>query len=636
MPISVAILKQLAASNNSAVERTIEATLPHATAEEQGQLAEVLLSRSRRGGWVALIRTFDRLDGALQDRLVKRPREIYGPLSEAMQDSTGPGRSNVIRIVRRCADNRMIYLLAQALMDGRGDVREQAGEALLESVRRYRRGLVEGEAPETARVLEDTVQLRRALEFGLRQFRTHRQPAAVMATLICERQHETQTWAYFHDNNEGLTRAATAILRQLTEPALAGATLLALGSALKPAAMAGLSGAVNPAICAALAGESYRLVDPVLREGAMAIGHVRMLASPDGPAPWTKATWPAWLRLIENVGIPAVLRQAWLVRMLEDAERALDAGWTLSAMRPLAELGLGESGAVLARLAADPDVRVARSAARHLLTRRHPEWRIHAGALLSSPHAAVRTLVSMSKAGGAAGGGGESETFGGLWHDYRKLPPAVQFTAARTVSTTTEQFPEQLRLKLSSEVVAEVAQGLRMLSSLTSLVEYRGQIIVLCGHKDSRIAAIAVKLIGRLADPRLRDLLEAAAHHEDARVRANAVESMETLDIADRSQQVITMLNSRHSRERANAIKAMSQFNFATARECLARMLTDPNPMHRVSALWVVEQLQFLEIIRQVHFVARRDPNVRIRRRAGELLANITNSVSAASVEGAR
>lgn len=635
MPISVAILQQLAASNNSAVERTIEATLPHAPAEEQGQLAEVLLSRSRRGGWVALIRTFDRLDGALQDRLVARPREIYGPLSEAMQDSTGPGRSNVIRIVRRCADNRMIYLLAQALMDGRGDVREQAGEALLESVRRYRRGLGDGEAPESARVREDTVQLRRALEFGLRQFRTHRQPAAVIATLICERQHETQTWAYFHDANEGLTRAATAILRQLAEPALAGATLLALGSALKPAAMAGLSGAENPAICAALAGESYRLVDPILREGAMAIGHVKMLGSPDGPVRWTKATWPAWLRLIENVGIPAVLRQAWLMRMLEDADNVSDAGWKLSVMRPLAELGLAEAGAVLARLAADPDVRVARSAARHLLTRRHPEWRVHAGALLSSPHVAVRTLVSMSKAGGVAGGAG-GETFGGLWHDYRKLPPAVQFTAARTVSTTTEQFPEQLRLKLTSAAVAAVAQGLRMLSSLTSLVDYRGQIIALCGHKDSRIAAIAVKLIGRLADPRLRDLLEAAAHHEDARVRANAVESMESLDIADRSQQVITLLNSRHSRERANAIKAMSQFNFSTARECLARMLADPNPVHRVSALWVVEQLQFLEIIRQVHFVARRDPNVRIRRRAGELLANITNSVSAASVEGAR
>ena len=59
MAISAAILAQLARSNNQAVERTIEGALAHATAEEQGQLAEVLLGRSRRTGWVALIRTFD-------------------------------------------------------------------------------------------------------------------------------------------------------------------------------------------------------------------------------------------------------------------------------------------------------------------------------------------------------------------------------------------------------------------------------------------------------------------------------------------------------------------------------------------------------------------------------------------------
>jgi HEAT repeat protein len=103
---------------------------------------------------------------------------------------------------------------------------------------------------------------------------------------------------------------------------------------------------------------------------------------------------------------------------------------------------------------------------------------------------------------------------------------------------------------------------------------------------------------------------------------------MTTLHVADRSQQVLTMLNSRHNRERANAIKAISDYDFTTARECLARMLADPNPMHRISALWVVSQLQVLGIVRQVSSIARKDPNLRVRRRAVEMLETMTSNVA--------
>jgi HEAT repeat protein len=182
------------------------------------------------------------------------------------------------------------------------------------------------------------------------------------------------------------------------------------------------------------------------------------------------------------------------------------------------------------------------------------------------------------------------------------------------------KFTEQLKAKLASGNTAEVGQGLKMLATLPKVTAYRGQIIALCGHVDVRVAAIAIKLVGQLEDPRLKDLLEAAAQHADPRVRANAVEAMAALHIARSSQQVLAMLHSRHNRERANAIKAISEFDFVTARECLVRMLGDPNPLHRMSALWVVEQLQFPELVRQVSTVGRRDPNARIRKRATEML----------------
>jgi hypothetical protein len=228
---------------------------------------------------------------------------------------------------------------------------------------------------------------------------------------------------------------------------------------------------------------------------------------------------------------------------------------------------------------------------------------------------------------GSGGQAGAPEPgFGKVWGEYPQMPPAVQNSAARNVSASDPHFAEQMKLKLSSHVTLEIAQGLKMISVLPNLTAYRGQIIALCGHADARVAGAAVKLVGRLEDPRLKDLLEAAAQHADPRVRANAVESMSALHIANRSQQVLTMLNSRHNRERANAIKAISEFDFATAKDCLQRMLADPNPLHRISALWVVQKLELPELFRQISTVARRDPNLRVRKRAAEILEALTGS----------
>jgi HEAT repeat protein len=212
------------------------------------------------------------------------------------------------------------------------------------------------------------------------------------------------------------------------------------------------------------------------------------------------------------------------------------------------------------------------------------------------------------------------------WDDYQKMPPALQHSAARNVAAD-PVLADQLRVKLGG-TVQDVAQALRMIAALPSLLPYRNQVISLCGHADPRIASMAVRLVGRLEDPRLRELLEAAAQHNDPRVRANAIESMEDLHIADKSSQVLEMLNSRHARERANAIKALGQFNFGTARECLARMLNDPNPLHRMSALWVVSQLNLTEVMRQVSNVARKDPNARVRRRAAEMIETLNGTLA--------
>lgn len=619
MSLRAKILEQLRTSSNAAVERVLEQALAYETPDHAGALAAVLLARNQRPGWVAMVKHFDRLGETTQRQILERPRELFAPLADTVDETAGEARANVIRIVQKAADAKLVYLLAEALMDARPEVRQLAADSLLDAMRRWR---TQGFSA-TGHTDQDQDNLRRAVDFALTHYKTHRQPAALLAALVSERRVDAPLWNVFNDQFAEATRNATALLRQPTDAQLATPLYLALASPLKSAALHGLSVADKPELVQELAGQSFRLVDPMLAESCSAIGHMHALASPRGVIPWNDETWPAWLRLIVASGMPATEKLAWLARML-DAPGAT-AVRKMIVLEHVARLRMLESLQILAAYASDPDRRVARFAARALLATDHPELRTYASAVATSPHAEVRRLATSSRGG---------TRFEKLWTTYPKLPPAVQVNTTRTLASNETHFSEELRAKLTSVQPTDVLQGLRVLGTLADLRPYRENVIALCAHNDARVSSLAVKLVGKLGDASLLDLLEAAARHVDPRVRANAIEAMEQLRIADRSQQVLAMLNSRYNRERANAIKALSQFNFTTARETLSKMLLDPNPMHRVSALWVVEQLALMDLARQVATMARRDSNQHVRTRAAELLARSTGPL--APVPGGR
>ncbi len=629
MSARAALLKKLIDSPNSAVERAIEVALLQSVPVEQKELAAVIMERNRRPGWAALIRTYHRLDDSIREKIFTRPRDLFGPLTDTMKDSEGPTRENVIHIVQRCADVSLVHLLVEALMDSRAEVRTMAANSLLEVVRRsWNKKHAETEQEKIGDPHEFH-QLGLAVTTALRHYKTHRQAPALMASLIHERQQDAELWLLFQDPYDDRTRAANIILRAPSEPALAASLLLALASSLKPAAMAGLAAVESAPIARALAAESFRLIDPLLHEPAQGINHLKLFPALRKEPPWNTATWSSWLRLIEHVGLQPQERLSWLTKMLEAAPAGPEgSAWKIFVTRAIAETNLPDAAIPVAALVRDPDERVARIAARSLLNGRRPDWRERAALILpTSPHLSVRRLSALSRSlrePESAAPTPAKKGFEKAWKDYQKMPPAVRHATARNM-TTDPALADQLKIKFDGPP-QDVAQALKMISSLPNLTPYRKELIKLCGHADPRIAAMAIRLIGRLEDPKLKELLEAALHHADGRVRANAVESMEELHIADRSQQVMAMLNSRHNRERANAIKALGQFNFATARECLERMLTDSNPLHRMSALWVVGQLNLMETLRQVSIIARRDPNLRVRRKAAEMLENLSGT----------
>ena len=473
--------------------------------------------------------------------------------------------------------------------------------------------------------LPDAGHLRRAVDFALRQFKIHRQHDIVLAALLFERQQDSSLWLLFGDPYDDATRHANQLLRQFNDPDLAPTALLALGSPLRAAAVAGLAFCDNDSAVEALTRESYRLLDPLLRGPAGGVTHPRFLATDPVAPPWNDLTWFNYLRLIDNLGLEPQHKQRWLQRLGETLPKVTTARPAkLLLLRALNNCPSLDTQSAIIAWTADADPIVARFAARLVLgpyrtrgTNPSPallDWKTHANTLLQSPHDAVRKMVSQALTPGQ---------FERLWHDYLSLPPAVQVLSARTLAETDSQFIDLLRTRLGSPLPIDQARGLKMLTTLPNLKPYREQIIALAGHRDPRIVATAVKLVGRLEDPKLKDLLDAAARHQDPRVRANALESMAQLRVANHSTQVLTLLNSRFNRERANAIRAISVFDFATARQCLVKMLQDPSPHHRISALWVVSQLNLLEIARLVGSLSRRDPNQHVRKRAAELMSQL-------------
>ncbi len=203
MPGRKDILQQLADSRNLAVEPIVAAALQEAPPEEQSDLADILLQRNHRAGWITLIRLYHQLIPAIQEKILSRPRDLFGPLADSMQESDGPTRENIIEIVRRCADGRLVFLLAEALIDTRPEVRELAGSSLLEAVRKF---IAPGsDAWETP---NGTTDLHRAIEFSLRQYRCPKKRQhvhAILAALISERQQVGATWAHFQDPHADTT-----------------------------------------------------------------------------------------------------------------------------------------------------------------------------------------------------------------------------------------------------------------------------------------------------------------------------------------------------------------------------------------------------------------------------------------------
>ncbi len=617
-----AILTALQTTSNRAANQAVLLALRCKDApEHQVRLCEALLARQERSARVALIKAYDAVAPAAQQLIADQGLALFGALGEAVRDEEGAARTNVVALVEKIGHPRLAFLLADALKAHDRATQSAAAQTLLHLIRNHVLSCDAGENGGAAAVpapgkggqgvaAQDTEALSRALIEALRLYAMHNQEAVVQAAMEFQREVGCASWQALEKRDTPYHGLVTGALRQGRTASIARLAVLGLQTDLKEAAAAGILAPGSPEFARALFYQAYRWRDSSL---AAVVGGLdpRGLLEQIKQFPPDAGVQPGVILALGAMrgGEPWAMRLATALPMMPDPE-AVSA--RLLALHTLINTKSADCARAILRMAADPDVRIARMAARAIMRGKGAAYKACAQKLTETRRPAAETT-------GRAGTVGAP----GIPRPVGRLSPETPVQTPRTngaAGASAYALAFHLREKLNSADVDDLVGGLKLLGAVDDLAPYRVQIIKLCGHADARVASAAVRQIGRLGDEKCVHLLRAAASNGDPRVRANAVESMAQLHATHESAALLRLLESRHNRERANAIKAISEVNFPLARDSLLTMLTDRDAAHRTSALWVVGQLRLLDVTREIARIARADPNLKARLRAAQLL----------------
>lgn len=254
-------------------------------------------------------------------------------------------------------------------------------------------------------------------------------------------------------------------------------------------------------------------------------------------------------------------------------------------------------------LTRDADPRVARTAALSLLERgtlTSPEDARH---VAESPHESVRALGREALA--------EVDPLG----EAPQPPWADLFTMRRWLSRDPEGCVADVRRRIARDSATQRLAAIRAAERLGLAERVELELLTAATDAHPKVAASAIKLLGRVPSGSAESAVLAALGHSDARVRANALEAMARRRPDD--DRLRQRCEDDHPRSRANAIRGRLVFaDQRSAETDLSGMLADPRPSHRVSALWVAERLRRPAWSHQVADLAQRDPEQAVRSRA--------------------
>ena len=174
--------------------------------------------------------------------------------------------------------------------------------------------------------------------------------------------------------------------------------------------------------------------------------------------------------------------------------------------------------------------------------------------------------------------------------------------------TTQQILLHKMRLG-SRYVVFEAMERLTEsgdISLATPLLEY------LLQEKDEYKVSYLLRVIGRINDPRIPDVLEDFLDNEDPRIVANALESLCEYERPDIEDKLVDFATSLDNRIRANAVKGLHKYSPRLAESHIAEMIKSQSIALQDSGIYLLRVLrpsnlgELLEIAHHSRYAAIR------------------------------
>ncbi len=202
-----------------------------------------------------------------------------------------------------------------------------------------------------------------------------------------------------------------------------------------------------------------------------------------------------------------------------------------------------------------------------------------------------------------------------LLDDFPELEPekpSVQVMPLKVVEGQTLTAEQILlhKLRLGSRYVVFEALERLTESGDTSIVEPLLDFIK--EEKDEYKISFALKVIGRIDDPRVAEFLQTYLDHEDPRIVANAIESLSNFDVPENYERLTEFALSSDNRIRANAIIGLHKYDAHLAEKHVAEMVHSGNIALQASGVFLLKSLrpanlaELLEVAHQSRFATVR------------------------------
>lgn len=214
-----------------------------------------------------------------------------------------------------------------------------------------------------------------------------------------------------------------------------------------------------------------------------------------------------------------------------------------------------------------------------------------------------------------------ADSFSRYWRSYRRLDETMRSRAGRALLKLDGKVSDLLGAKLVSREVAHQLQAVEMVRQMGAGGGFEHTLCDLARQGDRRVRASAVRTLAGCESFHSRRTLARCLDDPDPRVQANAIEALEAA--GGDPEAVADKIHSPHNRARANAIRWLLDAGRTEAGTALATMLTDDRAAHRISAMWAAGQSRHEAAWPILERISLTDPDTRVRARAATLLRTL-------------